>query len=69
MKIILLVIVLFFAVAVGMALLVRLTQNQQRLAELHRDLKRNNAELERQRRELERLAAEKEAQKPRDGKF
>jgi hypothetical protein len=36
---------------------------------LHRDLKRNNDELSRQRRELERLAAEKEAQRPRDGKF
>lgn len=69
MKTIILIIVLFFAVGVMMALVARLTRTQQRLAELHRDLKRNNDELERKRRELERRAAEIEAQKPRDGKF
>ena len=52
-----------------MALLVRLSQTQQRIADLHRDLKRNDQELARQRRELERIAAEKEAQNSRDGKF
>lgn len=69
MKAALLVIILFFAVGVMMALVARLTRTQQKLADLHRDLKRNTDELDRQRRELERRAAEIEAQKPRDGKF
>lgn len=60
MKIILLIIILFFAVGVAMALVARLSQNQKKLAELHRDLAKNDAELARQRRELERLSAAKD---------
>ncbi len=67
-KTILLIIVLFFAVGIAMALVARLNQTQQRLAELHRDLKRSDEELERKRRELERRAAEIEAERLSGGK-
>jgi uncharacterized membrane-anchored protein YhcB (DUF1043 family) len=61
MKFVLLTIVLFFAVGVMMALVARLSQTQQRLAELHRDLKLTDEKLERQRRELERRELERRA--------
>jgi len=57
-KFILIFIILFFAVGVAMALVARLSQTQQKLAELHRDLKRTDERLERQRLELERRQAE-----------
>jgi uncharacterized membrane-anchored protein YhcB (DUF1043 family) len=60
MKIILICIILFFAVGVAMALVARLSQTGQRLADLQKQLGRNDAELSRHRRELERLAAEEE---------
>ncbi len=56
-------IILFFAVGVAMALVARLSQTQQKLAELHRDLKRTDERLEQKRLELERRQAEIEAQK------
>lgn len=62
MKILLLIVILFFAVGLAMALLARLTRTQQKIADLHRDLKRNDDEMARQRRELERLAAQQDAQ-------
>ncbi|HEX8463037.1 MAG TPA: hypothetical protein VF627_00335 [Abditibacterium sp.] len=63
MKLLLLIVLLFFAVGVMMALLTRLTRIQQRVADLHGDLKRNDDEMARHRRELERVAAAQEAQK------
>lgn len=60
LKTVLLFVILFFAVGVAMALITRLSQTQQRLAELHRQMARNEAEMQRQRMELTRLAAEKE---------
>lgn len=62
MKILLLIVILFFAVALAMALLTRLTQTQKKIAALHDDLKRNDSEMARQRLELERLSAEQQAQ-------
>ncbi|MBW3635726.1 MAG: hypothetical protein KY445_04570 [Armatimonadetes bacterium] len=62
MKILLLIVILFFAVGLAMALLARLTRTQQKIADLHRDLRRNDEEMARQRRELERLAAQQDAQ-------
>ena len=44
-----------------MALLTRLTRTQQKIADLHRDLRSSDDELARQRKELERLAAQQEA--------
>lgn len=62
MKILLLIVILFFAVGIAMALLVRLTRIQQKMANLHKDLQQNDVEMARHRRELERLAAQQEAQ-------
>jgi len=62
-KLILVFIILFFVVGVAMALVARLSQTQQRLTELHRDLQRTDERLERQRLELERRAAEDEAKR------
>lgn len=53
---------LFFAVAMAMALLTRLTRIQQKIGDLHKDLGRKDTELARHRLELERLSAEQEAQ-------
>ncbi len=61
MKIILLVVILFFAVGVMMALVARLSQTKDRLADLHNQLNRNNEEMARHRREIERLAAQQES--------
>lgn len=63
MKLILIFIILFFAVGVAMALVARLSQTQQKLAELHRDLQRTDERLERQRLELERRQAEEDSRK------
>ena len=63
MKIILLFVILFFAVGVMMALVARLSQTKERLADLHQQMNRNNEEMARHRRELERLAAQQEADK------
>lgn len=62
MKILILIIVLFFAVGVAMTLLTRLLATQQKIADLHKDLQRNDAEMARHRREIERLSAAQEAQ-------
>ncbi|RYG70667.1 hypothetical protein EON80_07275 [bacterium] len=62
MKLLLLIVLLFFAVAVAMALLTRLTRTQQKIADLHKDLQKNEAEMARHRLELERLSAAQEAQ-------
>ncbi|PQV64015.1 hypothetical protein B1R32_10740 [Abditibacterium utsteinense] len=62
MKILILIVILFFAVGIAMALLTRLTQTQKKIADLHGDLKRNDLEIARQRRELERLSAAQAAQ-------
>jgi len=64
LKLILVFIILFFAVGVAMALVARLSQTQQKLAELHRDLQRTDERLERQRLELERRQAEADSQPP-----
>ncbi len=61
MKLILLIILLFFAVGVAMALLTRLTRMQQQLADLHKELKENDDKMARHRREVERLSAQHEA--------
>lgn len=61
MKILLLIVILFFAIGIAMALLTRLTQTQKKIADLHGDLKRTDDEIARQRRELERLSAAQEA--------
>ena len=66
MKIILLFVILFFAVGVMMALVARLSQNKERLADLHQQLNRNNEEMGRHRREIERIAAQQEADRQRD---
>ena len=63
MKIILVCIILFFAVGVAMALVARLSQTGQRLADLQKQLGRSDEELARQRRELERLAAEEDVRR------
>ena len=62
MKILILIVILFFAVGISMALLTRLTQTQKKIADLHKDLQRNDLEMARHRRELERLSALQEAQ-------
>ena len=62
MKILLLIVILFFAVGVAMALLTRLTRIQQKIGDLHKDLGSKDAELARHRLELERLAVAQEAQ-------
>lgn len=62
MKIIFLIVILFFAVAMAMALLTRLTRIQQKLGDLHKDLGAKDAELARHRLELERLSAQRDAQ-------
>ncbi len=67
MKILILIVILFFAVGIAMALLTRLTQTQKKIADLHGDLKRNDNEMTRQRLELERLSAAQEAQKISSG--
>ena len=61
MKIILLVVVLFFATGVAMLLVARLQKLQQRLAQLHDELARNGRQLDEQRLNLERMAAREEA--------
>ena len=63
MKIILLVVILFFAVGVMMALVARLSQTQQRLADLYKQLDRNENEMNRHRLRLEEIAAQQEADK------
>ncbi len=62
MKILLLIVILFFAVGIAMALLTRLTRIQQKIADLHKDLGSKDAELARHRLEIERLAAAQQAQ-------
>lgn len=62
MKIIILIVILFFAVAMAMALLTRLTRIQQKLGDLHKDLGAKDVELARHRLELERLSAAREAE-------
>lgn len=62
LKILLLIIVLFFAIAVTMTLLTRLLATQQKIVDLHKDLRRNDDEMARHRREIERLSAAQEAQ-------
>jgi cell division protein FtsL len=62
LKFLFLIIILFFAVAVAMALLTRLTQTQKKIADLHKDLQRNDDEMARHRREIERLSALQDAQ-------
>ena len=66
MKFILLVVILFFAVGVMMALVARLSQTQERLADLHKQLGRNDAEMKRHRIRLEEISAQQEADKQRD---
>ena len=66
MKIILLFVILFFAVGVMMALVARLSQTKDKLAELHSQLNRSNEEMARHRREIERLAAQQEADRQRE---
>lgn len=66
MKIILIFVILFFAVGVMMALVARLTQTQQRLADMHKQLTRNDEEMRRHRLRLEEIAAQQEADKQRD---
>lgn len=62
MKILFLIVMLFFAVAMAMALLTRLTRIQQKIGDLHTDLGAKEAELARHRLELERLGAAQQAQ-------
>ena len=62
MKILLLIVILFFAVGIAMALLTRLTRIQQKIGDLHKDLNSKEAELATHRRELERLSAAQQAQ-------
>ena len=62
MKILLLIVLLFFAVGMAMALLTRLTRIQQKLGDLHKDLGAKESELARHRLELERLSAAREAE-------
>lgn len=57
MKLILLVIVLFFACGVAMLLVARLQKTQQRLAELHSQLARNEDRLTQQRKDLDAMQA------------
>ncbi len=66
MKIILLFVILFFAAGVMMALVARLSQTQQRLADLHKQLGRNEDEMNRHRLRLEEIAARQEADKRDD---
>lgn len=68
MKIILIFVILFFAVGVMMALVARLTQTQQRLADMTKQLTRNDEEMRRHRLRLEEIAAQQEADKQRDVK-
>ena len=63
MKIILLVVILFFAVGVMMALVARLSQTRQQLADLYKQLNRNENEMNRHRLRLEEIAAQQEADK------
>ena len=67
-KIILLFVILFFAVGVMMALVARLTQTQQRLADMHKQLARNDEEMRRHRLRLEEIAAKQDADKQNDVK-
>ena len=62
MKILLLIVILFFAIAVAMTLLTRLLATQRKIVDLHNDLRRNDDEMARHRREIERLSAAQEAQ-------
>ncbi|HEX9997412.1 MAG TPA: hypothetical protein VGB45_09735 [Abditibacterium sp.] len=62
MKLLILIVLFFFAIGIAMALLARLTRIQQRMADLHRDLNQNDVEMARHRREIERLAAQQDAQ-------
>ena len=63
MKIILLVVILFFAVGVMMALVARLSQTRQHLADLYKQLDRNENEMNRHRLRLEEIAARQDAEK------
>ncbi len=63
MKIILIFVILFFAVGVMMALVARLTQTQQRLADMYKQLQRNDDEMRRHRLRLEEIAARQDAEK------
>ena len=69
MKIILIFVILFFAVGVMMALVARLTQTQQKLADMHKQLTRNDEEMRRHRLRLEEIAAQQEADKQRDAQL
>ena len=62
MKLLILIVLFFFAIGIAMALLARLTRIQQRMADLHRDLNQNDVEMARHRREIERLSAAQDAQ-------
>ena len=62
MKLLILIVVFFFAIGIAMALLARLTRIQQKMADLHRDLNQNDVEMARHRREIERLSAQQDAQ-------
>ena len=66
MKIILIFVILFFAVGVMMALVARLSQTQQKLADMHKQLTRNDEEMRRHRLRLEEIAAQQEVEKQRD---
>lgn len=67
MKFLLLIVILFFAVGIAMALLTRLTQTQKKIADLHKDLQRNDEQMARHRREIERLSALHDAQEGEGG--
>ncbi len=69
MKIILLVVILFFAVGVMMALVARLSQTRQQLADLYKQLNRNESEMHRHRLRLEEIAAKQEVEKQNDVKM
>ena len=57
MKLVLLIIILFFACGVAMLLIARLQKTQQRLAHLHSKLANNEEKLNQQRLDLDKLAA------------
>lgn len=66
MKIILIFVILFFAVGVAMALVARLSQTRQQLADLYKQLNRNEAEMNRHRLRLEEIAAQQEVEKQKE---
>jgi predicted Holliday junction resolvase-like endonuclease len=64
MKIILLILLLFFACAIAMTLLTRLLRTTQQLASLRGDLTRNNEAMQEQLRALQQAQAAQESQQP-----